>query len=526
MKRFEARLFRLLGSHMAPVARWLLALALLGSGLLSLVSSHAVLGGGPSDFAGQALSIFSNGAIIFETAPKFVGLLEIALALCFAVFPSARLTVFLALCRLVLAIAPLVQLQDALWTRYPTHLNGAGQSAAGAALLFLAVFGFACRERWVHLAAREDVQELLHESVFEASVRRLRWRRFGLVFGPLALLVCAALPFVLPRASQWLHTRQETVALSEVIAGQLIRKSMPPSKFLGGRKITTWVYLPPGYAQAGKRFPVVYVMHGMPGEVRDAFVKGQIQDAAAQLIQSGQIGPVILVGWDGQGPGGPADVTDFLNRPDYPMESFITRELVPYVDRTYKTIPDPRFRALDGISAGGYAAPNLLFKHPDIWRVASSHTGFFSPGDDANNMTDILGPRGPKWDENDPVKNAGRFGPKNDLHLYLDIGRGDDLVPEFKKFVAVLKSRGIDHEAHIFPGRHTWGYWSAHFYDSLKFADERFRAERASGVSANASGAGTAFPDTRSSRSGDDLPAQPTRAEPKVPPTPANRLVR
>jgi len=475
MKRFEARFFRSFGAHWPLVARVFVALVALGSGAWSLVATRAALSGGPSDFAGQALSIFSNGALTFEVAPRFVGLLEIAFALSVALLPSARTTVVLAMARVVLAIAPLVQLQDTLWTRYPTQLDGAGQSALGAVVWWGAAFGWVCQQRWELLSEQPDVRELLHQTPYEAALRARKWRRFGAVFGPLALVALGAIVAFGSRASNWFHARQEAAALGEVIAGKLIEKSMPASKFLHGRRITTWVYLPPGYETPGKRFPTIYVMHGMPGEVRDTFVKGRIQDTAAQLIVAQKIEPVIIVGWDGQGPGGPADVTNFLNRPDYPMESFITRELVPYVDKTYKTLPDPRFRALDGISAGGYAAPNFLFKHPNIWRVASSHTGFFSPEDDANHMTDILGPRGPKWDGNDPTKVAARFGLRNDVHLYLDIGRGDDLVPEFQHFVSLLKSRGIDHEAHIFPGRHTWGYWSAHFLDSLLFADKRFR---------------------------------------------------
>jgi len=478
MKRFEARFFRLIGDHSHLLARVLLALVAFGSGAWSVWATRAALSGGPSDFAGQALSIFSNGAVTFGIAPRLVGLLEIALALNIALMPSARTAWALATARLVLAIAPLVQLQDALWTRYPTHLNGAGQGALSALAFWAGTWGWVGAARWSLLKARPSIGKLLYESPYDVVLRGRKWRRFGVIFAPIALVFLGLLGVFGGQASTYFHKRQEAAALGEVIAGKLIRKSMPPSKLLGGRKITTWVYLPPQYEEKGRRFPTIYVMHGMPGEVRDPFVKGQIQDAAARLIQSKQIEPVILVGWDGQGPGGPADVTNFMDRPDYPMESFITRELIPYIDRTYHTMPDARFRALDGISAGGYAAPNLLLRFPNIWRVASSHTGFFSPEDDINNMNDILGPRGPKWDENDPTKNAAKFGPQDDLHLYLDIGQGDDLVPEFQHFVALLKSRGIDHEAHIFPGRHTWGYWSAHFYDSLRFADKRFRAAR------------------------------------------------
>ena len=203
-----------------------------------------------------------------------------------------------------------------------------------------------------------------------------------------------------------------------------------------------------------------------------------MQDAAEQLIKTRQIRPLIIVGWDGEGPDGPADVTNYLNRPDYKMESFMVRELVPYIDRTYRTIPDAQARALDGISAGGYAAPNLVFKHPDVWKIAASHTGFYSPADDAENMTRILGPHATNralWNANDPTQTVLQHGAEDNLHIYLDMGEGDDLLPEFKRFAALLKRQNIDSEAHVFPGRHTWEYWSAHFFDSLRFDDTQFK---------------------------------------------------
>ena len=177
--------------------------------------------------------------------------------------------------------------------------------------------------------------------------------------------------------------------MDEKLSGTLVKKSMPMSPLLG-RKITTWVYLPPGYKRLTRRYPVVYVLHGMPGEVRDCFVKGQIHNTAEQLILKRKIQPLILVGWDGQGPTGSNDITEFLDRSDgkWPMETFIVQELVPYIDRTYRTIARPEARALDGVSAGGYAAVNLMFKHPDIWKIGASHTGFFASSDDADNMTE------------------------------------------------------------------------------------------------------------------------------------------
>jgi enterochelin esterase-like enzyme len=471
MRRFEARLFRLLGQYSALAGRVLVALLLAWEGITGLLQPRAAFLNGPLDWTAQAVSIMSVGRITFAQAPRAIGVLDLIIAAALLLLPAFSLTSLLAFLRLALSVLPLFMLRDQLWQKYPLHPSGPGWGLISFAALPAAAFGLCAARRWQHLERAPGTGQLLMETPGQVAARLLRWRRFGLVFGPLVILAAVAEPFVWPRYLKWFHARQEAMALNMKMSGTLLKKSMPPSTILGGRKITTWVYLPPGYDRSTERYPVVYVMHGMPGEVRDCFVKGEIQDVAENLIKARQIRPMIIVGWDAEGPGGPADVTNFLNRPDYRMESFIVRELVPYVDRTYRTIPDARYRAMDGISAGGYAGPLFLFKHPNIWKVASSHNGFYSPEDDAENMTDILGPKGPLWDANDPTKLVKRFGPADDLHLYMDIGEGDDLQPEFQHFAKEVKARGIDVQAHVFPGRHTWAYWSQHFNDSLSFAN-------------------------------------------------------
>ena len=291
----------------------------------------------------------------------------------------------------------------------------------------------------------------------------------------LALLFVAGYIFAWPRYIIWFHNRQENSVLDEKIPGKVVKISMPLSPRLH-RKITAWLYLPPGYDKSDKRYPVVYILHGAPGEVRDPFVKGRVHEAAEKLIMARKVAPFIVVCFDGHGPDSPADVTNFLNRADgkWQMEDFMVHELVPWVDKKYRTIPKASARALIGVSAGGYGAFNLAMKHPDIWSIAGSQCGFFDPADDAKNMTEILGPPGPLWKANNPMLEAPRLPLSAPLHFYLDTGQNDELMGEFQQMSAELKARHIDCVAHVFPGGHSWAYWSAHFPDSLLFAGQRF----------------------------------------------------
>ena len=148
---------------------------------------------------------------------------------------------------------------------------------------------------------------------------------------------------------------------------------------------------------------------------------------------------------------------------------------MPWVDAHYRTQARAASRALIGFSAGGYGAANLGLKHPDIWRVICSHAGFFDPSDDKDVMTKILGPYGAAWNENDPIERVRELPLGTRLHFYMDVGRDDSLLSEFKKMRGELQARHADFEAHIFSGAHSWEYLNRHYNNSLTFCDQRWR---------------------------------------------------
>ncbi len=459
-------------------ARWVRHLALSGPQVLgvllglylawgALLERHGAAGTA-LDYASRVLSILSVGRLTEAANRPLLAIWEGLLAVGIAFPRLSRLALWLGWPRLILAILPLVMLRG--------DLPVATEQVLAAHVLLLGVAVVLTGSRaWESIEDAPGVAELVASPVLTRQGRARRQRQV-LGGGLAALVLAAAGKAMWPTYLKWFHRRQETATLSQKMSGRLIKKSMPLSPLLK-RKITTWVYLPPGYERSHQRYPVVYVMHGMPGEVRDCFVKGQVHNTSEQMILSRRILPVILVGWDGEGPNGPTDITEYLDRRDgtWQMESFMVQELVPYIDRTYRTQARPESRALAGVSAGGYAAVNLLLKHPDVWKIGASLTGFFDPSDDAENMDEILGPRGALWDANNPMQTVEAVTPAQNLHIYADIGAGDELSQEFARFCALLRSRGIDHACHVFPGRHTWEYWSTHFVDALQFIDARFR---------------------------------------------------
>lgn len=273
---------------------------------------------------------------------------------------------------------------------------------------------------------------------------------------------------------------QQDIEMRRGLRGQLLQIAMPMSALLH-RQITALVYLPPDYrASASTRYPVAYLLHGAPGAARDWFVNAQAHRVAEKLILSKQIAPLILVAFDAMGPRGVNDVADYLDRADdsWPMESFMVRELVPWVDKTFRTLPKPQARALVGFSAGGYGAANLGLKHPNVWSVMASHSGFFDADDEAKNMTDILGAlpaARPLWDANSPILLARKLPRGSRLHFYMDCGRSDALLGEFWKMRDELLTHQIDHESDVVEGHHTARYVQRRLPFSLRFCDRRWK---------------------------------------------------
>lgn len=275
----------------------------------------------------------------------------------------------------------------------------------------------------------------------------------------------------------FMQRRQEQI-LGAQISGRLLQIRLRSSCLR--RVNTVLVYLPPGYTNRGKPYPVAYLLHGFPGQATDWFAKGQAHLTADREIVSGHMPPMMLVSFDAFGPGGPHDATQYLNKPDGSerVEDYVCSELPNQIERQFNADPHPCARALIGLSSGGFGAVNLGLKHPDVFRVLASHSGFFDLKDEPAAAMHWLGPRGPLWERNSPLTTLGDRPGDRQLHVYLDCGLSDRLLDDNKHFSASLNATGIDHILHTYPGGHTWRSWRRRFNFSIAFVGQQFRTLR------------------------------------------------
>ena len=140
----------------------------------------------------------------------------------------------------------------------------------------------------------------------------------------------------------------------------------------------------PDSIESGKRLPVVYLLHGHGGAPRHWI--DVTQPRLPELAQ--QYGMIFVLpdghnSWYFDSP-----VDDKMQ-----METFITDELVNYIDKNYPTIADARHRAVTGLSMGGHGSLYLASRHPDIFGNAGSMSGGVDilPFPERWNIKDYLG---------------------------------------------------------------------------------------------------------------------------------------
>ena len=153
-------------------------------------------------------------------------------------------------------------------------------------------------------------------------------------------------------------------------------ESFTYAPFLGGRRL--WVYLPPGYDASSERYPVLYMHDGENlFDVRTSFAgEWKVDEACESLIGSAELRPFIVVGIEN----GPNRIGEYTPWPDPSYGgggadaylSAIRDQLIPEVDRRYRTLAGPNFRWMAGSSLGGLVSMYAGLAYSDTWtRIAA-----------------------------------------------------------------------------------------------------------------------------------------------------------
>lgn len=125
------------------------------------------------------------------------------------------------------------------------------------------------------------------------------------------------------------------------------------------------IYLPPGHA-SGKRFPTLYLLHGALDWERTWLEKGALAETVERLRAEGAIGDMIVVM--------PSENGNMF-RSDTRIADYLARDVVGHVDYEFPTLAEPRHRALDGLSTGGFTSILLGAWRPQVFGSVGSMSG-------------------------------------------------------------------------------------------------------------------------------------------------------
>jgi enterochelin esterase-like enzyme len=153
----------------------------------------------------------------------------------------------------------------------------------------------------------------------------------------------------------------------EPAGGQLLSGTFP------GFSRPGYVYLPPRFDPVVQHYPVVYLLHGMPGDPSEYVDGTQLGEFADAGIAGGTLRPFIAVM--------PAAGADPRYNGEWagPWETGLVEHVVPWIDANLPTIALPSGRIIAGLSAGGYGAINTALRHPGVFGTAESWSGYFTP---------------------------------------------------------------------------------------------------------------------------------------------------
>ena len=139
-----------------------------------------------------------------------------------------------------------------------------------------------------------------------------------------------------------------------------------------------WVYLPPGYDDnPDRRYPTVYVIQGYTGHVamwrNRAPFRQPFTETADAVFARGDTPPALVVYVDAWTSYGGSQFVDSPGTGRY--HSYLCDEVVPWVDRWYRTLAEPSHRAIMGKSSGGFGAMITPMLRPDLFGALATHAG-------------------------------------------------------------------------------------------------------------------------------------------------------
>lgn len=222
---------------------------------------------------------------------------------------------------------------------------------------------------------------------------------------------------------------------------------------------TMLVMLPVDYDTAVRRYPVLYLLHGADADITD-WARGTNLSYYAARHQLIIVTPDASRSW----------YVNSVSNPKAHYDDYIMKDVIAYVDKNFRTIPEPFARAIAGVSMGGYGALLLGLEHRDQFAAIGSFSGSVGFGhirppvpanvteEQKRDYEALMGAPGSKEQKARDVFELAQQVPVEEVPmLFLVCGGEEGSVEETHAFLQVLAKRRIPYEyLEISPRGHDW----------------------------------------------------------------------
>jgi len=277
-----------------------------------------------------------------------------------------------------------------------------------------------------------------------------------------------------------------SAAGNQVIPGKVLEGKVFESSLVA-ENVNYSVYLPPDYDHSSRRYPVLYLLHGYTDDETAWIQFGEVHVSADQLIARGEIPSLIIVMPDARFT---YYVDDYQGNDQY--ATMFSSEFIPFIDRTYRTRPEKEFRAVSGLSMGGYGSLIYALRYPDMFAACVAFSAavrqdetvvmmeqeawdrrygkLFGEGLEGNDRITT------HWNSFSIMYQAATLPVEKlrDVRWYIDCGDEDRLGTGNAALHQLFMEREIPHEYRVRDGAHRWVYWRTGIRDGLRFIGEGF----------------------------------------------------
>ncbi|MBX3291294.1 MAG: esterase family protein [Acidobacteria bacterium] len=248
---------------------------------------------------------------------------------------------------------------------------------------------------------------------------------------------------------------------------------------LMGREMPYRIVFPGDYEIDGgpqKRFAVIYLLHGLTGNYRNwtdlTRVEEYVRDHSFLIVT-----PEGGNGW----------YSDSVANEKDKYESYIIQELIPEIDKNFRTIATRDGRAVAGLSMGGYGAVKFGFKYPEKFFIIGTFSGAlgvasFTAGNSGQIGRSVDGIFGPA--DSESRKTSDIFGMLREMNadkikalpfIYQSCGNEDFLIQNNRDFMALLSEKKVPHEYRQLPGIHFYTFWDDQIREFLAVAQRKLK---------------------------------------------------